>query len=289
MNHFLGIAQRVHFVIALVEQIVQVAENGAEILAGGDRAPSADGMETHGHCAFGEQRGHFVGDDGVGVIDAENYKVRALRDALAILALAAGSRIFKCADDVFGAEVARAETVAAADKPRNFGELDFGQAIRSLHCFREGRADVAAEWIVAGQRFVGTLQYDDVLLAFEGVHKRGFGEGANHVHVNRSHAGVARLAQIIDSGFDVFGRRAERNKDRFGVRGLVLADEPVSPAGKLGKLLERGFKKMQNRLREVVAPRHHALHVVFLILHRAEQDGIGEIHHLGHAAARGSE
>ena len=31
------------------------------------------------------------------------------------------------------------------------------------------------------------------------------------------------------------------------------------------------------------------LHVVFLVLHRPEQDGVGEVHHLGNAAAGGSE
>ena len=28
---------------------------------------------------------------------------------------------------------------------------------------------------------------------------------------------------------------------------------------------------------------------MFLVLHRAEQDGIGQVHHLGNAAARGSK
>jgi hypothetical protein len=55
------------------------------------------------------------------------------------------------------------------------------------------------------------------------------------------------------------------------------------------KLLVGGFEEVENRLGEVVAPRHDAVHVVFLILHGAEQDGIGEVHHLGNAAAGGSE
>ena len=33
----------------------------------------------------------------------------------------------------------------------------------------------------------------------------------------------ARLAQVVDGGFNVFGGRAERDEDGVGVVGLVLA------------------------------------------------------------------
>ena len=289
VNHFLGIAQRVHFVVALVEQIVEVAENRAEIFAGGNRAPAADGMEAHGDCALGQQRRRFVGDDAIGVVDAENDKVRAIGRGLAVFARPAGGHVLECADDVLGAEVARTEAVAAAEEARHFGKLYLGQAVGSLHCFRKRGADVAAEGIVAGQRLVGAFEDDDVLLALESVDERSLREGANHVHVNRTYTRLARFPQIIDRGLDVLGCRSKRNKHGVRVGSFVLADQPVAAAGELGELLVGLFKKLQNRLGKVVAPRDHALHVVFLVLHRAEQDGIGQIHHLGHAAARGAE
>ena len=62
VNHFLGIAHVVDQAVALVEQIVQVAEDGAEVLAGGDGAPSADGVEADRDRAFGQQRRRFVAD-----------------------------------------------------------------------------------------------------------------------------------------------------------------------------------------------------------------------------------
>src|SRR5208337_5233051 len=71
--------------------------------------------------------------------------------------------------------------------------------------------------------------------------------------------------------------------------GLIFGDEAVVAAGQLGKILVGGLEKIENRLGEVVAPRNHTVHVVFLVLHRAEKDGIGEVHHFGDAAARGSE
>ena len=67
---------------------------------------------------------------------------------------------------------------------------------------------------------------------------------------------------------------------------LYLRDQPVAAAGQLAKILVRVFEELQNRLGEVVAPRHDALHVVFLVLHRPQQNRIGQVHHLGNAAPR---
>ena len=99
----------------------------------------------------------------------------------------------------------------------------------------------------------------------------------------------ARLAQVVDRGLDVFRGRAERDEDRVGIVGLVFGDQAVVAAGELAEVLVRSFEELQNRLGKVVAPRHDALHVVFLVLHRPEQDGVGQVHHLGNAAARGSK
>ena len=83
---------------------------------------------------------------------------------------------------------------------------------------------------------------------------------------------AARFAQVVDRGFDVFGRGAERDEDRIGVVGLVFGEQAVVAAGELAEVLVGVFEELQNRLGEVVAPRHDALHVVFLVLHRAKQD-----------------
>ena len=113
VDDFLGIALVVDEAVALVEQIVEIAEDGAEILAGGDGAPSADGVEADGYRAFGEQGRHFVADHGVRMIDAENEEADAVGCGLAVFAGAARGGEFVCADDVLGAEVARAKAVAA--------------------------------------------------------------------------------------------------------------------------------------------------------------------------------
>ena len=81
VNHFLGIAQVVLEAVALEEQIVQVAEDRAQVFAGGDGAPSADGVEAHGNRALGQQRRRFVADDRVGMVDAEHEEVHAVGGA----------------------------------------------------------------------------------------------------------------------------------------------------------------------------------------------------------------
>jgi hypothetical protein len=56
VNDLLWIAEVVFEAVALIEQIVEVAEDGAEVFAGGNRAPSPDGVEADGDGALGEQR-----------------------------------------------------------------------------------------------------------------------------------------------------------------------------------------------------------------------------------------
>ena len=213
---------------------------------------------------------------------------------LAVLAGAAGGGELVGADDVLGAEVARAEAVGAGENVRHFVHGQRGQAFLRgmafvLNGLGERGADVAAERVVAGERFVGALEDDDVLLALERGDDGGFGEGTDHVDVDGADGDAAGLAQVVDGGFDVFSGRAEGDEDGVGVVGLVFGDEAVVAAGELAEVLVGGFEEVENRLGEVVAAGDDALHVVFLILHGAEQDGVGEIHHLGNAAAGGSK
>ena len=120
----LGLPRSSREAVALKEQVVEVAEDCAEIFAGGDCAPAADGVEAHGDCALGQQRRGFVGDDRVGVVDAENDEVDAVGCGLAVFARAVGGGELEGSDDVLGAEVARAEAVAAAEEARYFSEGD---------------------------------------------------------------------------------------------------------------------------------------------------------------------
>ena len=145
------------------------------------------------------------------MVDAENEEADAVSCGFAILAGQAGGSELVSAEDVFGAEVAGAEAIGAAEDFGNVADLKRGQAFRSGTAFvmgglGEGGADVAAERVVAGKGFVGALEDDDVLLALEGFNDGGFGKGADDIDVKGADAGAVLLAQEIDSSLDVFSR-----------------------------------------------------------------------------------
>ena len=88
MDHFLGIAKAIRQSVALIKQIVEVADDGAKVLARGDGAPSADGVQAHRNRAFRQQRGGFIANNRVWMVDAENNKSSAIGGCLAGLAVA---------------------------------------------------------------------------------------------------------------------------------------------------------------------------------------------------------
>jgi hypothetical protein len=57
VNDFLGIALLVDEAVTLVEQVVKIAENGAEVFAGGDGAPSTDRVERTATAPSGSREG----------------------------------------------------------------------------------------------------------------------------------------------------------------------------------------------------------------------------------------
>ncbi len=70
------------------------------------------------------------------------------------------------------------------------------------------RPDVAAKRVVACHRLVRALEHDDVLLAGQRLYDSRLGERSNDVDMNRPDLGAAFLAHVVDSRFDVLGRRS---------------------------------------------------------------------------------
>jgi hypothetical protein len=107
--------------------------------------------------------------------------------------------------------------------------------------------------------------------------------------VNRADFDIALLAQIIAAGLDIVRRATEGNENRFRVGRLVFGDQAVTAAGQAPEFLVGVLEELEDRLVEIVAAGHDAVHVMLLVLHRAEQDGILQVHHFRHAAAFGPE
>ena len=144
---------------------VEVAEDGAEVFAGGDGAPAADGVEANSDRALRQQRRRFVTDDCVGVVDAEDEEADAVSRGFAILACAAGGSKLVGAEDVLGTEITRAQAVGAPENGGNLFKRDLWQTGVVLNGLGERGANVAAKRVVARESFVGALEDDDVLLA----------------------------------------------------------------------------------------------------------------------------
>ena len=222
VDDFLRVAEFVHDLVAVVEQVVQVADDRAEVLAGRDRAPPADRMETHRDISLRQQGGRFVRLHFVGMIDPEHEEGHSIRRALAVLALALADGEFVRANRVLGAEISRPQAVHAAEQPWHLLRGDARQAVLALQRFVQRHPDVLAHRVVARERLVGALEDDDVLLPGERLDDGGFREGAEDVRVNRPHLDAARLAHVVDRRLDVLRRRTQRHEHRVRILRLVL-------------------------------------------------------------------
>ena len=112
-----GPAQVVHHLVALGHVVVELADDRAQVLAGGDGAPAADGVEAHRDGALGQQRRRVGRLHFVGVIHAQDHEGGPVRSALPVLALAGPRGVLVGADDVLGPEVAGAQAVDAVEEP----------------------------------------------------------------------------------------------------------------------------------------------------------------------------
>ena len=91
------------------------------------------------------------------------------------------------------------------------------------------------------------------------------------------------------TGLDILGSTTQRHEHRVGVLRFVFMNQSVTAAGELREFLAALFDEAEDRFVEIIPPGHHTVHVVFLILHRAKQDRVFQIHHFRHAPALGAE
>jgi len=291
VEDLLELAEAVDHVLTFGQELAQVAHDRAEVLACRDHAPTADRMEAHRDGVFGQQGGGLFGAHFVRVIDADDEVARAVRRPMAVGPGSAPCRELVGAEDALGAEVARAHPVGATEDARRLLGRHGRQAglvgeVVTFQGLRQHRADVAGHRQIGGERLVRAFEDDDVLLAPERADDGRLREGADHVQVDRADPRVACGAEVVDGGFDVLRRRAERQEDRVGIFGAVLAEHAVASSRERGKLVVGLFEEAEDGLVEVVAACDHAVRVVLLVLHGAHQDRVLEVDDLRDATAR---
>ena len=302
LRAILGVGHDEQFVLKLADVVVgrvalgndlsEVADDLAEVFAGGDHAPAADRVESNRDRAVRQEGRGVLRDDGVRVIDTKSEISFAIVGASTVGALGLAGGELVGAQGVFRPKVPRTDAVTTTEDARGFFGSDRRQIaaeLGGLLALAQRGADVARHGVVPGKSFVGALDDDDVFFATQRIDDRRLGEGADDVQVNGSYLGVALFAEIVAGGLDILGGATERHKHRVGVFRFVLVDQAVAAAGELRELLAALLDKAEDRLVEIISPGHHAVHVVFLVLHRAKQDRVFQVHHLRHAPALGAE
>ena len=288
-----GIDEETFLAAFLFEHLTELADDLAEVFPGSDHAPAADGMEAGRDGSLGQKRGRVARDHGVGMVDAEGEIVDAIAGFFAIGPGGGTGGEFVGTEGVFGSKIAGTDPVAAVEKAghlfgRNRAHAVVG-AFVSFGGFGQSDADVAPERVVAGESFVGPLDDDDLFFPAQGFDHGSLGKWTQHVDVDGADFGVPLIAQIIAGFLDVFRGTTERDKHGVGVIAFILVDEAVVATGQFAEFLVGVFEKTENRFIEIIAPRHHAVHVVFLVLHRAEKQRIFQIHHHWHATPMAAE
>ena len=103
--------------------------------------------------------------------------------------------------------------------------------------------------------------------------------------MNGSHLGIALFAQVIAGSLHVFSRTTERHKHGVRVFGAVFLNQAVAAASELGKFIIALLQRAEDMLIEIVPARDGSVHVMLLVLHRAEQYRVFQVHHLRYTAA----
>ena len=199
-------------------------------------------------------------------------------------------RVFIGTQNVLRTEVAATDAVGTSKNQRHFIGCDRWQDPSMLVCFHrfaESGTNVASQRIVCGQTFVSALENNHLLLAFERLDHGCLGKGSNDIDVDGAHLGVFGRTQVIDGFFDIFGCTTERDKHCVCILGFVGADQSVMTPGQLAELGVSILKEAKDRLVKIVSAGHNPVHVMFLILHWAEEDGGLQVHHFGNTAPLG--
>ncbi len=150
----------------------------------------------------------------------------------------------------------------------------------------QGRADLAHQRQVDGQRLVEALEYRDALLALDHPADLVRRERPEHHHVDDADLDAARLAQVVG---DRLGRRDHAALAEDQVLGVLdrRGDHPVvAPAGQRVELLERARRQLGDVVEEERPLGGDALHVGVLVLYQARHHRVVDVPQLRDAAAR---
>src|ERR1051325_2992166 len=121
------------------------------------------------------------------MIDSDNEVSLTVRGPFPILTPRLPDRILVRAQNVFRPEIARPDSIRAAEQPWHFFRRharNHAAELVGFERFAERSPNVAGQGIITGHTFIGTLQDDHVLLAAERLDDRRFREWSDHVDMD---------------------------------------------------------------------------------------------------------
>ena len=284
----------VFYIFSLRDEGSDLSNHLGKVLARCDHSPAADGVQAHGNRLVRQQGRCLLGAYLVGVVDSEREEGLAVFGALAILALNRSGSVFVAADDGLGAEVARSEPVDSRENPRHIFRLDGAKLGVRVTCavlkrLGQGCSNVTREGVVPGHGLIGSLENDHVLLAGKGTNNVRLRERPQNIDMDGADSSAASRPQVVYRSLDVLCRGAKRHEDRVGIFAHVLGQEAVMAACELAPFVIGLLEELVDRLDKAVSPGRHAIHVMFLVLDRANEGRALEVDDPGNAAARRPE
>jgi hypothetical protein len=280
----------------------QVEERHRQVLAGGDGAPAADGVEADRDAVVGHQvrilgapHGQLA-DLRVGLLDRLLEHLLLGRDRLVTqeidgqveepLALSVGQHVLHRAHDALGLQVAAAHAEGSGVERRCVRELPIGLELRVdrapgvlavLQALADGRADLPHQGEVDRQRLIQPLEHADALLALHDPPDQVGGERPEHHEIDHTDLDAAGLAKMVGDRLGGGDQAALADDQVVGVVRPVGHHPLVRPPGELVEFSEGAIGQLRDVVEEERPLSGDALHVGVLVLDQTGHHGVVDI------------
>ena len=288
----------------------QIKQRGGQMLASGDRAPTADRVHAHGQAICRHQVGILAALDH----QLDQVRIVARQALLADLVLGVQGRfpqeidtevilappgparqhVFDRADQIARRDIAAPQAKAGRVQVGCQGQIGIGwqsgmhrsfAGAAVFQAFADRRADLAGQRRIDRQRLIDPFQHGDRLAALQHPADQIGRKRPEHDQIDHPDLEAAALAQVVGHRLGGGDDTALPQQQIVGVVRAISGDPCVVTAGQCGVFLESLLGQRRNRVEEERSLGGHTLHVGILVLHRAGHHRVVHIPQFGHAAA----
>ena len=291
----------------------QIEQGHCQILARGDRAPPANGVETYGDAVFGHQIRIFAATNrqlfdmriaffNVLLVNCLFWGKSFFTDKIdaeveQLFVFAFWQHIFDRGDQPFGLQITAAHAEGTGIKHRCifgfFVSVVFGVG-KSLAFFGAAiflafadrctnfshQREIDREWLVQ------TFKYGNALFAAQNPTDQIARKRAEHGHIDHANLDFAGFAQVIGHHFCAWDDAALPEQNIIRIINAISPDTVVAPAGQFVEFIECLISELLDVVEKVWPLRSHALHVRILVLHDTNHHWIVDIPNFRDATTR---